>query len=199
MSIRLIALGLVAASLAVFASAARSPAAAPANPKSVLDFTMQDIDGKDVPLSQYKGKVLLILNVASKCGNTPQYAALEATYAKYKDKGLVIMGFPANNFGGQEPGTDAQIKEFCTATYQVAFPMFHKVSVKTDKTNGEIDPLFKFLTTQESKPLSKGDIAWNFEKFLIAKDGTLVARFANKTKPDDQSIISAIEAELAKQ
>ena len=196
MTLRCLALGVLSAACAVVGTHAFAETAAPVGP--ALAFTMKDIDGKDVPLSKYQGSVVLIVNVASKCGNTPQYTPLEAMYAKYKDKGFVVLGFPANNFGGQEPGTDETIKEFCTATYKVEFPMFHKVSVKTDKTNGEIDPLFKYLTAQESQPLSKGDIAWNFEKFLVSREGKLVNRFANKTKPDDKTIVDAIEAELAK-
>ncbi len=172
----------------------QTPATAPAAKPEALSFTVKDIDGKDVDLTKFAGKVCLIVNVASKCGNTPQYTPLEADFEKYKDKGFVILGFPANEFGGQEPGTNAEIKEFCSETYKVAFPMFAKVVVKGDG----IVPLFKYLTTQECKPLSKGDIAWNFEKFLISKDGKLVGRFGNKTKPDDPTVIAAIEAELAK-
>jgi len=165
-----------------------------------LSFTMKDIDGKDVDLGQYRGKVVLIVNVASKCGNTPQYAPLEAVYTKYQDKGLVIMGFPENNFGHQEPGTEAQIKAGCMTEYHVTFPMFSKVSVKGDDQVA----LFKYLTSQDvavtapdKKEVGKGDIAWNFEKFLIGRDGKVVARFANKTQPDDPEVIKAIEGALA--
>jgi glutathione peroxidase len=196
LALTLLALALAGASLAAFAAGtgeqvAPPSAAAPA-PAGALGFTVKDIDGKDVNLAAYKGKVILLLNVASKCGNTPQYEGLEKLYSKYKDKGLVVMGFPANNFGGQEPGTNAEIKEFCAATYQVDFPMFAKVSVKGD----DMDPLFKFLTAQDCQPLSKGDIAWNFEKFLINKDGKLIARFGNRTPPEDPTIVSAIETAL---
>jgi glutathione peroxidase len=166
----------------------------PAKPDA-LNFTVKDIDGKDVDLSSYSGKVILMLNVSSRCGNTPQYTALESLYEKYKDKGFVIIGFPANNFGGQEPGTNAQIKEFCTADdskYHITFPLMSKISVKGD----DIHPLFKYLTNQDCKPLSKGDIKWNFEKFLISKDGKLIGRFGNRTQPDDKSIVEAIEAAL---
>jgi glutathione peroxidase len=189
-----LAAGIAGASVvgsAVADDKAATPAAATDKP-AALNFTVKDIDGKDVDLSTYKGKVIMMLNVASKCGNTPQYEALESLYAKYKDKGFVIMGFPANNFGGQEPGTNAEIKEFCTSTYDVKFPMFSKVSVK----GNDMAPLFKYLTSQDCKPLSKGDIAWNFEKFLISRDGKLVARFGNRTKPDDKTIVAAIEQEL---
>ncbi|HEY4330689.1 MAG TPA: glutathione peroxidase [Phycisphaerae bacterium] len=174
-------------------SAPTGGGATPAVKPAALDFTVKNIDGKDVDLSTYTGKVIMILNVASKCGNTPQYTGLEKTYAKYKDKGFVIMGFPANNFGSQEPGTNEEIKEFCSATYQVDFPMFAKVSVK----GNDMAPLFKYLTAQDAKPVNKGDIAWNFEKFLIGKDGKLIGRFANKTQPEDPSIVSAIESALA--
>lgn len=159
---------------------------------AALDFTVKDIDGNDVKLATYKGKVLLILNVASRCGNTPQYTGLEKLYAKYKDQGLVVMGFPANNYGSQEPGTNAEIKEFCAATYKVEFPMFAKVSVK----GADIAPLFKYLTAQDCQPLTKGDIAWNFEKFLINRDGKLINRFGNKTQPEDPTIMAAIESAL---
>ncbi len=193
-SVLAIALGFLVAgaSIASRVIADDSAAAKPA----ALNFTMKDIDGKDVDLSSYKGKVIMMLNVASKCGNTPQYTALEKVYEKYKDKGLVIIGFPANNFGGQEPGTDEQIKEFCTGAdsqYHVKFPLMSKVSVKGD----DIAPLFKYLTSQDSKPLSKGDIKWNFEKFLIGRDGKLVGRFGNRTQPEDATVIAAIEKALA--
>ena len=158
----------------------------------LYDAPLTLIDGTETTFADYRGKTVLVVNVASKCGFTPQYAGLEKTYAKYKDKGLVVMGFPANNFSSQEPGTNAEIKEFCEATYKVDFPMFAKVSVK----GGDIAPLFKFLTTQDSQPVTKGDIAWNFEKFLINKDGKLINRFANKTQPEDPTIVNAIEAAL---
>jgi len=174
--------------------AADAPPAAPANPTSPLDFTMKDIDGKDVALSSFKGNVILVLNVASKCGNTPQYAELEKLYEANKDKGFTILGFPANNFGAQEPGTNAQIKDFCTSKYSVSFPMFAKISVK----GADQDPLYKYLTVLTTAPQPKGDITWNFEKFLIDRQGNVVARFAPKTKPSDPTITAAIDAELAK-
>jgi glutathione peroxidase len=192
----LAALALTAAvsALALSAIAQDKPATAPATDRpAALDFKVKDIDGKEVDLVSYKGKVLMILNVASKCGNTPQYTALQAMYTKYKDKGLVVMGFPANNFGGQEPGSELDIKTFCTEEYKVDFPLFSKVSAK----GNDIAPLFKYLTAQESKPLSKGDIRWNFEKFLISREGKLVGRFADRTKPDDPTVVSAVEAALA--
>ena len=161
---------------------------------AVLSFTMKDIDGKDVDLSKYKGKAVLIVNVASKCGNTPQYAQLEELHKKYADQGLVVLGFPANEFGKQEPGTNAQIKEFCTSKYNVDFPMFSKIVVKGD---GQA-PLYQYLTSKQTNPKYAGDITWNFEKFLIGKDGQIVNRFKPKTKPDAPEVVQAIEAELAK-
>jgi glutathione peroxidase len=186
-----IALALTLAALTCFSFAAES-AATP--PPPALAFTMKDIDGKDVNLAQYAGKVILIVNVASKCGNTPQYAALESAYQQYKDKGFVILGFPANNFGEQEPGSNEEIKQFCTGKYDVTFPMFSKISVKGD----DIAPLYKHLTSLDTKPAPKGDITWNFEKFLIGRDGTVVARFSPRTKPNDPQIVAAVEAALAK-
>jgi glutathione peroxidase len=160
---------------------------------SVHDFKVKNIKGDDVDLSGYKGKVLLIVNVASKCGATPQYDPLQALYAKYADKGLVVLGFPANNFGAQEPGSDEEIAEFCTSNYSVEFPMFSKVSVKGD----DKAPLFTYLTAAEN-PDKQGDIGWNFEKFLVGKDGKLIRRFPTKVKPDDATVVAAIEEALAK-
>lgn len=154
----------------------------------VYDFTLNSIDGAPAPLAAYKGKVLLLVNVASKCGFTPQYKALEAVYEKYKDQGLVIAGFPANNFGAQEPGTNAEIKTFCSRTYNVSFPMYAKISVK----GSDIAPLYEFLTRSTG-----GDIKWNFTKFLIGKDGAILARFESPVKPDDPKVVAAIEKALA--
>ncbi len=159
---------------------------------TVHDFKVKNIKGEDIDLSGYKGKVLLIVNVASKCGATPQYDPLQSVHAKYADKGLVVMGFPANNFGGQEPGSDSEIAEFCTSSYSVEFPMFSKVSVKGD----DKAPLFTYLTSAQN-PDKQGDIGWNFEKFLIGKDGKLIRRFATRTQPDDAEVIAAIEKALA--
>lgn len=156
--------------------------------KSVHDFSVKSIDGKKVDLSQYKGKTLLIVNVASKCGATPQYANLVKLQETFKDKGFLVLGFPANNYGGQEPGTNSEIKEFCSATYQVDFPMFAKVSVKGD----DQAPLFQYLTTADN-PDKKGDIGWNFEKFLIGKDGKLLRRFKTGIKPDSPEVLEAVE------
>lgn len=155
-----------------------------------LNFTMDSIDGKPVKLSQYQGKVVLMVNVASKCGLTPQYEELEALHEKYNEKGLAVLGFPANEFGKQEPGTNQEIAEFCKKDYGVEFPMFAKVVVKGE---GQCD-LYKLLTDNDKKPIS-----WNFEKFLVNKKGEVVARFEPRMKPDDPKIIKAIEAELAKE
>jgi glutathione peroxidase len=161
--------------------------------KSVLDFEMRDIDGNGVKLKKYKGNVLLVVNVASKCGYTPQYEALQATYAKYKEKGFYVLGFPANNFGKQEPGSEAEIKEFCTSKFHVTFPMFAKISVK----GADQDPLYSFLTRKETNPDFAGDIAWNFSKFLIDRDGKIVARFEPDVTPDSPEVTAAIEKYIA--
>jgi len=155
---------------------------------SVYDFTLNSIDGAPAPLAAYKGKVLLLVNVASKCGFTPQYKELEAVYEKYKDKGLVIAGFPANNFGAQEPGTNDEIKTFCSRKYSVTFPMYAKISVK----GADITPLYDYLTKSMG-----GDIKWNFTKFLVGRDGSIVTRFESKVKPDDPEVVAAIEKALA--
>ena len=160
--------------------------------KSILEFKMKDIDGNDVKLKKYKGNVLLVVNTASKCGYTPQYEGLEAIYAKYKSQGFYVLGFPANNFGAQEPGTAAEIKEFCTSKYKVTFPMFAKISVKGD----DQDPLYKFLTDKETNPEFAGDITWNFNKFLIDKNGKIVARFSSKETPESEAVTLAIEKYL---
>jgi glutathione peroxidase len=155
-------------------------------------FKMKDIDGKDVPLKKYKGDVVLIVNVASKCGYTPQYEGLQATYEKYKAQNFTILGFPANNFGSQEPGTNTEIKEFCESKYKVTFPMFAKISVKGD----DQDELYKFLTSKETNPAFAGDITWNFNKFLVDRKGNVVARFSSKDTPDGEAVTSAIEKYL---
>ena len=159
-----------------------------ATANSLFDFKPQSIDGKPFDLSIYKGKKILIVNTASQCGYTPQYEGLEKLAKKYEGK-LVIIGFPANNFGGQEPGTNEEIKSFCTKNYGVTFPMMAKVSV----TGNDIAPLFQWLTTQEN-PDFTGDIKWNFEKFLLNENGKLVRRFRSKTTPEDAALIQAIEA-----
>jgi glutathione peroxidase len=159
-----------------------------------LRFTMKSLDGKDVNLAQYQGKVILMVNTASKCGNTPQYKPLESLYNKYADQGFVILGFPSNDFGHQEPGTDTEISAFCTKNYGVTFDMFSKVDVKGDN----ICDLYKFLTSADTDKPFAGTISWNFEKFLIGRDGNVVARFKPKTQPDSVEVVGAIEAELGK-
>jgi glutathione peroxidase len=160
--------------------------------KTVFDFTLRSIDGQPTPLSSFKGKVVLLVNVASRCGYTPQYAGLEALYEKYKDRGFVIVGVPANNFGGQEPGSNEEIKTFCTAKYHVTFPMMAKVSVK----GGDITPLYAFLTDKAANPATGGEIGWNFTKFLIGPDGKVLARFDSKVEPESKELNSAIEKAL---
>lgn len=160
---------------------------------SIYDFTMKEIDGNDVKLEQFKGKAILIVNVASKCGFTSQYEGLQKIYSQYKDQDFVILGFPANNFMGQEPGTNEEIKQFCTLNYNVTFPMFSKISVK----GKDIDPLYKFLTEKETNPEFAGDISWNFNKFLIDRDGKIVSRFGSRVKPESEEMIQAIEKVLA--
>ena len=162
---------------------------------AVLDFEMESLEGEEVNLADYEGKVVLIVNVASKCGATPQYEALEDLNRKYKDKGLVVLGFPCNQFGKQEPGTAKEIREFCESTYDVTFDMFAKIDV-----NGEdAAPLYKYLTSEETNPDHAGKINWNFEKFLISRDGEVVARFKTAIAPDTEDVVKAIEGELEKE
>jgi glutathione peroxidase len=156
---------------------------------SVYEFTLNSIDGKPSPLAAYRGKVLMIVNVASQCGYTPQYSALESVYEKYRDRGFVIAGFPANNFGGQEPGTNAEIKQFCSLKYSVKFPMYSKISV----AGSDQAPLYKYLTSARG-----GEIEWNFTKFLIDRNGNIVSRFASAVEPDSPEVIKAIEAALGR-
>ncbi|MGD0736633.1 MAG: glutathione peroxidase [Terracidiphilus sp.] len=163
-----------------------------AEPKSIYDFTIKNIDGEKVSLKAFHGKVVLLVNVASKCGFTPQYAGLEALYEKYKDRGLVIVGVPANNFAQQEPGTDDEIKKFCSNKYNVTFPMMSKVSVLGDDQT----PLYTFLTGKDTDPKFAGDIKWNFTKFLFDRKGNPVARFEPKVTPDSPEVAAAIESAL---
>jgi glutathione peroxidase len=162
---------------------------------AVLKFKMKGIDGKDVDLSQYQGKVVLIVNVASKCGYTPQYKGLQAIYEKYKDKGLVVVGVPANDFLKQEPGTDAEIAKFCESKYGVTFPMLAKVPTIVGEKKV---PLYAHLTSKETDPKFAGEVKWNFTKFLIGRDGEIANRFEPKVEPDSKEVTEAIEAELAK-
>jgi glutathione peroxidase len=177
-------------------SSADTPATQPATQPGppVLSFTMKSLGGKDIDLSQYRGKVILMVNTASKCGFTPQYAALEKIHEKYSSQGLAILGFPSNDFGSQEPGTDQQISKFCTSHYGVKFDMFSKIDVKGPNQ----DPLYKFLTSEDTDKPFHGDVAWNFEKFLISRDGQIVNRFRSPVRPDSDEMVKAIEAELAK-
>ena len=161
---------------------------------SIYDFTLKSIDGQPVGLKSYNGKVVLLVNVASKCGFTPQYAGLESLYEKYKDRGFVIVGVPANNFAQQEPGTNEEIKTFCSRKYNVSFPMMAKVSVLGDDET----PLYRFLTDKSANPQIGGDIKWNFTKFLFDRNGNPVARFEPAVKPDSPEVQAAIESALGK-
>jgi len=159
---------------------------------SVYDYSPKSIDGAETPLSAYKGKVLLIVNVASKCGFTPQYKSLEALYEKYKDQGFLVLGFPANNFMQQEPGTDDEIKQFCTRKYSVSFPMFSKISVKGDDKYA----LYTYLTSSAENPKTGGEIKWNFTKFLVDRNGTVIARFEPNVDPLTPDVTQAVEGAL---
>jgi glutathione peroxidase len=164
-----------------------------AGEKSIHDFTLNSIDGEPTSLSKFQGKVVLLVNVASRCGFTPQYTALEKIYEQYKDRGFVIIGIPANNFGSQEPGSNQEIKRFCSTKYNVTFPMMAKVSVK----GGDKTPLYQFLTDKSANPHVGGEIQWNFTKFLIGPDGRPLARFEPDVTPDSPQVVAAIEKELA--
>ena len=195
MKTKLVVLSTIIASLAAFtysAAMASGNASKKGDPASIYEFTMKNIDGKQVSLSDFRGHVVLIVNVASRCGFTPQYEALEKIYQKYQSQGFVILGFPANNFMSQEPGTDEEIKTFCSARYNVTFPMFSKISVK----GSDMSPLYKYLTDKSSDPDFGGDIKWNFNKFLLDKNGKIVARFEPPVKPDSDQVVQAIEKAL---
>src|SRR5215510_2687312 len=158
---------------------------------NLADIPLKDINGKDTSLKAYKGQVLLIVNVASKCGYTPQYKSLEATYRKYKSQGFEVLGFPCNQFGGQEPGTNEEIKQFCSSKYDVTFPLFDKLDVKGANQH----PLYVALSGKDSP--FPGDVKWNFGKFLVGRDGKIIKRFEPKVKPDDKEVTEAIEAAIA--
>jgi len=160
---------------------------------SVYDFPLNTIDGAPTSLAAFKGKVVLLVNVASKCGYTPQYAGLEKLYETYKGKDFVIVGVPANNFGGQEPGSNEEIKTFCSRNYNVTFPMMSKVSVK----GSDATPLYQFLTDKAANPKVSGDIKWNFTKFLIDKKGNVINRFESGVTPEAADLVKAVEAALA--
>jgi glutathione peroxidase len=161
---------------------------------SVHDFTLDTLNGTPTPLANFKGKVMLVVNVASQCGYTPQYEGLQALYVKYKDQGLVITGFPANNFGAQEPGTNEEIGAFCRSKYGVTFPMFSKISVE----GGDKAPLYQFLTDKTANPKTGGEIQWNFTKFLVDRNGRVIQRFEPQVEPQSKELIAAIEAALKK-
>ena len=177
-------------------NAADTPVVAspPAKPPAALSFTMPALAGGDVELRKYAGKVVLIVNVASKCGLTPQYTQLQALHEKYGKQGLAVLGFPCNQFKGQEPGGPEEIRKFCTANYGVTFPLFAKIEVNGDGACG----LYRHLTALDAKPAGAGKITWNFEKFLVGRDGQVVARWSPRTKPDAPEVLTRIEEELAK-
>ena len=185
-----------AASLCLSAASAAEKGDKPDEAKvpAALNFKLQSLDGKEVELSKYNGQVVLVVNVASKCGLTPQYEQLQALHEKYAEKGLAILGFPCNQFNAQEPGTADEIREFCTAKYRVSFDLFAKVDVNGE----EACPLYKYLTSLNVKPAGEGKISWNFEKFIINRQGEVVARFAPRTKPNDPEILKVLETELGK-
>tara|TARA_Y100000768_G_C23956375_1_gene673023 strand:+ start:832 stop:1371 length:540 start_codon:yes stop_codon:yes gene_type:complete len=160
--------------------------------KTVYQFTMTTIDGKDVSISEYKGKVILFVNTASECGYTPQYEGLQKLYEKYNDQGLVILGFPSNDFGGQEPGSDDEIQAFCTKNYGVTFPMFSKITVK----GADKHPLYQFLTEKTNNGKVEQEVKWNFFKFLVNRNGEVVQAFPSSVKPLSDDILVAIEKEL---
>lgn len=160
-----------------------------------LDFTLKSLDGKDVDLSAYKGKVVMIVNTASKCGLTPQYEQLQDLHEKYSGQGLAILGFPCNQFKGQEPGSDEEIRKFCSANYGVEFDMFSKIEVNGD---GAAD-LYKYLKSVSVAPKGPGEISWNFEKFVLDRSGNVVARFQPRTRPDDPAVVGLIESKLSEQ
>ena len=186
-----VALGLTLTATALSTQAEEKGAA---KVPAALNFKMNSLDGKEVDLSQHQGKVVMVVNVASKCGFTPQYEQLQMLYEKYGPKGLVVLGFPCNQFKAQEPGTAQEIQEFCRINYGVTFPLFAKIEVNGDGAC----PLYKHLTSLDTKPKGPGKIDWNFEKFIIGRNGKVVARFAPKTKPDAPEVIKVVVAELTK-
>jgi len=186
--------GFLSSLFAATAFAGSAPAAPAVAPRDALDFRAKSIEGAETDLGQWRGKVVLIVNTASKCGHTPQYAGLQKLWTDLESKGLVVLGFPSNDFMWQEPGSNSEIRQFCSLKYKVTFPMFEKIDVK-GKTQ---DPLYAYLTEQESAPVGKGKVSWNFEKFLIGRDGKLAARFAPGTDPQDSTVLAAIARELDK-
>jgi glutathione peroxidase len=180
--------------LGVFTMVVSGQFAEGADKAAALSFTVKSLDGKEVDLSKYQGKVLMVVNVASKCGLTPQYNELQALHKKYAEQGLAILGFPCNQFGKQEPGSATEIRDFCTKNYGVSFDMFEKIDVNGDDANS----FYKHLTSLDLKPAGSGKISWNFEKFLIDREGNVVARFSPRTSPDDAEVVAAIEKALGK-
>ena len=173
--------------------AAKTETQEPAEVPAALDFLVKSIEGDDVKLADYKGKVLVVVNVASKCGLTPQYADLQKLYAENAEKGLMVIGFPCNQFGNQEPGSDSDIVEFCSSKYDVTFDMFSKVEVNGD---GACD-FYKYLTGLELEPKGSGDVGWNFEKFVIDRSGKVIGRFGSRTKPDDEAFVDMVQTALS--
>jgi glutathione peroxidase len=187
----IIAVAIVAGSVFAYAQVTKQTTPKPTmKAESLHDFVLNDIDGKPVKLSKFKGKTVLIVNVASRCGLTPQYTGLEALYNEFKKQGVVVLGFPANNYMGQEPGTEAEIKTFCSSKYNVTFPMFSKVSTKGDDQS----PIYKWLVASSDRPTE--DIEWNFGKFVIGKDGKVFKRLKPTDTPDSEAVRTAIEAAL---
>ena len=160
----------------------------------VYDFTLDSLKGQPTPLADFKGKIMLVVNVASQCGYTPQYEGLQALYMKYKDQGFVITGFPANNFGGQEPGSNEEIGAFCKSKYGVTFPMFSKISVK----GSDIAPFYRYLTDKTANPKTGGDIQWNFTKFLVDRNGKVIQRFEPAVEPLSKELETAVQSALKK-
>ena len=182
----MLALGAVSLAGTGFAATAKGKPVS----RTLHEFKVRTIDGKSRSLAEYKGKALLVVNTASKCGFTPQYKGLEALYEKYRERGFEVLAFPANNFMGQEPGSDAEIAQFCELNYKTTFPLFSKISVK----GKDIAPLYSWLTTESG---CDGDIGWNFTKFLVGPDGKVVARFDSRTAPLDDKLVSKLEETLA--
>lgn len=189
---RILSLALLAAIAAASTQIATAEKKAGQQVPDALNFTMKTLDGEDVSLQKYQGKVVLLVNVASECGLTPQYKQLQQLHEKYAEQGLAVVGVPCNQFGAQEPGSAAEIRDFCSQEYGVTFDMLAKVDVNGD---GASD-LYRYLTQLETKPTGAGEISWNFEKFLIDRQGNVVARYAPRTKPDSPEVVAAIEEAL---
>ena len=178
--------------LAIEAAALLLATVAMADAASLYDYRLEDIDGKPVMLEQFRGKVLMVVNTASRCGYTYQFDGLETLFKQYEDRGLVILGFPSNDFLGQEPGTNQEIKQFCTLSFGVTFPMFAKIKV----TGKDMHPLYRYLTEKSTDPRFAGAVSWNFNKFLIGRDGSVAARFRTQDEPQSAAVRAAVEAAL---